>query len=38
MPDQFLLLDYQKDHLLMLPDKFFLESQIVHAGDNAPDN
>lgn len=36
--DQCLLLDYQKDHQLRLLDKFFLESQIVHGGDNVPDN
>ena len=27
-----------KDNQLMLLDKFVLESQIVHGGDNVPEN
>ena len=36
--DQRLLLDYQRDHLLRLLDKFFLGSRFVHGNDNFPSN
>ena len=36
--DQYLLLDYQKDHMLEQLNKFFLVSQIVHDNGNFPIN